>query len=159
MLRRLLKSVQDVAQKVKDPLSTKPFVVFEFKSAQDAARWRVSSDSAFGGLSSGSIQVEEGASAFGRFSGMYSKDIGPKAHPKLKKSGFVSMTGRTDSLSPYIDLESYQSLIYRVRGDGRTYLANLRTDNWVTGGDSNSEDIWQAVLLSKEYVHLGWASI
>lgn len=90
---------------------------------------------------------------------MYSKDIGPKAHPKLKKSGFVSMTGRTDSLSPYIDLESYQSLIYRVRGDGRTYLANLRTDNWVTGGDSNSEDIWQAVLLSKEYVHLGWASI
>uniref|UniRef100_A0A7S1CWA5 NADH:ubiquinone oxidoreductase intermediate-associated protein 30 domain-containing protein n=1 Tax=Picochlorum oklahomense TaxID=249345 RepID=A0A7S1CWA5_9CHLO len=152
MLRRLLKSVQNVAEKVKDPLSTEPFVVFEFKSAQDAARWRVASDSTFGGLSSGTIQVAEsqGASTVGRFSGMYSKGIGPNAHPKLKKSGFVSMTGRTDSLSPYIDLESYQSLIYRVKGDGRTYLANLRTDNWVTGGDGNSEDIWQAVLLSKD---------
>ena len=62
----------------------------------------------------------------------------------------MGMTGRYNGL--YIDLESYQSVVYRVRGDGRAYLANIRTDNWVVG--DTAEDIWQAVLLSSGYVFL-----
>ena len=33
------------------------------------------------------------------------------------------------------------------RGDGRIYIANLRTDNWLTGG--NSDDVWQAPLFTR----------
>lgn len=84
---------------------------------------------------------------FASFRGVYSREIGEKASPRLKRSGFVGMTGRYNGL--YIDLESYQSVVYRVRGDGRAYLANIRTDNWVVG--DTAEDIWQAVLLSSGY--------
>jgi hypothetical protein len=90
-----------------------------------------------------------------RFEGVYSRDIDrERAHPRLKKSGFVSMTGRRmDSLDTYMDLECYKSLVYSIRVDcregmvgERTFLANIRTDNWVIGGDGASEDVWQAVL-------------
>lgn len=95
-----------------------------------------------------------------RFEGIYSRTIDrERAHPQLKKSGFVSLTGkRLDLLDSYIDLECYKSLVYSIRvhptqeeehtkGE-RTFLANIRTDNWVIGGDGASEDIWQAVLHS-----------
>ncbi len=88
--------------------------------------------------------------AFMRFSGIYSKRIDPsRAHPKMKRSGFVSMTGRPlDSLDAHIDLESFNALRYTIRvhknSVHRTFLANLRSDNWVTGGQN--EDVWQVVL-------------
>lgn len=34
---------------------------------------------------------------------------------------------------------------FRVRSDGRVYVASIRTDNWVTG---RREDIWQAFLFA-----------
>ena len=88
--------------------------------------------------------------AFMRFSGVYSKRIDPsRAHPKMKRAGFVSMTGRPlDSLDAHIDLESFNALRYTIRvhknSVHRTFLANLRSDNWVTGGQN--EDVWQVVL-------------
>ena len=88
--------------------------------------------------------------AFMRFSGIYSKRIDPsRAHPKMKKSGFVSVTGRPlDSLDAHIDLERFNALRYTIRvhknSVHRTFLANLRSDNWVTGGQN--EDVWQVVL-------------
>ena len=87
---------------------------------------------------------------FMRFSGVYSKRIDPtRAHPNLKKSGFVSISGKPlDSLGEYIDLECYKALRYTIRVHAhslhRTFLANVRSDNWVTGGQA--EDVWQAVL-------------
>jgi hypothetical protein len=91
---------------------------------------------------------------FLRFSGIYSKRIdASRAHPNMKKSGFVSMTGRPlDTLDSYVDLESYRALRYTIRVHKnslhRTFLANLRSDNWVTGGQM--EDVWHAVLHDGE---------
>jgi hypothetical protein len=46
----------------------------------------------------------------------------------------------------YMDLSPYDTLTLRVRGDGRPYIASLRTENWLVGG--RSHDVWQAFLLA-----------
>lgn len=168
LLRRLSKSLMRLSRQVTDPLSTEPLVLFDFKTREDVENnWRVSSDASFGGCSSGHVSlvpcddddpscIPSDSLSCMRFQGVYSRDIDTeRAHPRLRKSGFVSMTGRRmDSLDTYMDLECYKSLVYSIRvlhpannmeGE-RTFLANIRTDNWVIGGDGASEDIWQAVL-------------
>ena len=167
---RLSKSLVLLSRQVTDPLSTEPYVLFDFKAREDVENnWRVSSDASFGGCSSGRVslvdiedQQQGGGLSCMRFEGVYSREIDrERAHPRLKKSGFVSMTGRRmDSFDTYMDLECYKSLVYSILVDSptpeqnsqlhhkgeRTFLANIRTDNWVVGGDGASEDIWQAVL-------------
>ena len=169
----MAKSLSDLTQKVHNPLSLEPLLLFNFASPDDVhSRWKASSDSAFGGCSSAQVSLlpikkrqddddtstRQGGDSIAehcmRFEGEYSRQLGPNAHPRMKKSGFVSTIGRRmDSLDPYIDLECYKSLVYTVRvpqharGLSRIFLANIRTDNWVIGGDGNSEDVWQAVLL------------
>lgn len=125
----------------KDPLCTGPKELFEFRTVDDLGLWKTSSDSILGGRSSADL-FHGPMKNYASFRGVYSREIGKGASPRLKRSGFVGMTGRHHGA--HIDLESYQSLVFKVRGDGRTYLANLRTDNWVIG--ENGEDIWQAVL-------------
>ena len=44
-------------------------------------------------------------------------------------------------------MDEFHSLIFNVQGDGRTYLENIRTDNWVVG--ENAEDVWQAFLFAR----------
>lgn len=46
----------------------------------------------------------------------------------------------------YLDTEGFDALGFRVRGDGRMYIASLRTDNWIV---SNSHDVWQAFLFAR----------
>ena len=46
-----------------------------------------------------------------------------------------------------IDLSDFDALAFRVRGDGRTYLANIRTQNWLVGGQGH--DVWQAFLFAR----------
>ncbi len=47
----------------------------------------------------------------------------------------------------YLDLEDFDTLVFRVWGDGRKYLANLRTENWIVG--ERSQDVWQAFLFAR----------
>ncbi len=44
-----------------------------------------------------------------------------------------------------LNLRKYDFLDFRVRGDGNTYLANIRLDQ-LTGGD---EEVWQATLKTR----------
>ncbi len=46
-----------------------------------------------------------------------------------------------------LDLQDYDTLAYRVRGDGRRYITSLRTENWVV--DNMSQDVWQAFLFAR----------
>jgi hypothetical protein len=61
-----------------------------------------------------------------------------------RRGGFagISAVEPTD----YLDLSPYDTLTLRVRGDGRPYIASLRTENWLVGG--RSHDVWQAFLLA-----------
>ena len=46
-----------------------------------------------------------------------------------------------------LDLDDYDTLAFRVRGDGRKYIASLRTENWMV--DAQSQDVWQAFLFAR----------
>ena len=68
---------------------------------------------------------------------------------RLKRSGFAG--ARTKPLTrtlvnpdPTLDFDAYDALSYRVRGDGRMYVASVRTENWMTG--DSAEDVWQAAF-------------
>jgi hypothetical protein len=56
------------------------------------------------------------------------------------------------SWGDYYSLERYSHLVYSVRGDGRTYIANLRTDSLADG----SGDVWQAPFKTRSG---GWACL
>ncbi len=78
------------------------------------------------------------------------------ANARLKRSGFAGMSVRAPSGS-YIDLDDFHSLVFRVLGDGRPYLANIRTDNWVVG--ETAEDVWQAFLFARKGNGVRWRSL
>lgn len=80
------------------------------------------------------------------FRGEYSRAVRDDASDRLKRSGFAGISTRADD-GEYLDLDDYHSLVFRVRGDGRKYLANLRTDNWVVG--ETGQDVWQAFLFAR----------
>lgn len=43
------------------------------------------------------------------------------------------------------DLSGFSQLVYSVKGDGRTYIANVRIDSLAgTGGD-----VWQAPFMTR----------
>lgn len=46
-----------------------------------------------------------------------------------------------------LDIDEYDHMVFRVHGDGRKYIANLRTENWLVGG--RSHDVWQAFLFAR----------
>ena len=54
---------------------------------------------------------------------------------------------------PY-DLEEFDTLVFRVRGDGRKYIASLRCENWLV--DEASMDVWQAFLFARCRGVRGW---
>ena len=77
---------------------------------------------------------------------MYSREVSEDASTRLKRSGFAGISVRAPQ-GEYLDLDDFHSLIFKVRGDGRKYLANIRTDNWVVG--ETTDDVWQAFLFAR----------
>ena len=51
-----------------------------------------------------------------------------------------------------LDIDDYDHVVFRVQGDGRKYIANLRTENWLVGGPSH--DVWQAFLFARYGIRL-----
>ena len=71
----------------------------------------------------------------------------PDGDPALRRGGFAGINAHP---SPHADapadLSAYDTLALRVRGDGRPYIASLRTENWLVGG--RCHDVWQAFLFA-----------
>jgi NADH dehydrogenase [ubiquinone] 1 alpha subcomplex assembly factor 1 len=113
-----------------------PVDLWKFRSKADLSKWHVFTDAAFGGDSRAALDVsEDGKSAV--FSGRYSKALGDSGH--LVRSGYC---GINYVRSRNINLCMHDYLDFRVRGDGHTYVASVRSDQ-LTGGD---EEAWQAPL-------------
>jgi len=143
------------------------------RGARDVDLWRAFGDHEHGGSSScsfalcdentrddreeGQKEQGDGASAsdgwratrFATLRGTISSVIANAKTATVKRSGFAG--ARTKALTktivvrdPVIDLDAFEALSYRVRGCGRTYVASVRTDNWMTG--DTSEDVWQAAF-------------
>ena len=64
--------------------------------------------------------------------------------PLTRRGGFAGISAV--EATGYLDLSPYDTLALRVRGDGRPYIASLRTENWLVGG--RSHDVWQAFLFA-----------
>lgn len=63
----------------------------------------------------------------------------------LKRAGYCVASSKVQHIGDYFDLSGYSQLVYNVKGDGRTYLANVRVDSLAgTGGD-----IWQAPFTTR----------
>ena len=60
---------------------------------------------------------------------------------------FEALSGVLQEAPEYMGLDEYDALVFRVMGDGRKYIANIRTDNWIVGGQSH--DVWQAFLFAR----------
>ena len=46
-----------------------------------------------------------------------------------------------------INLEDFDNLVLRVKGDGRRYLASVRTDDWIAA--PRDDDVWQAFIFAR----------
>jgi hypothetical protein len=58
----------------------------------------------------------------------------------IKRAGYCVAASKVVAIGQYFDLSGCSTLVYEVCGDGRTYVANVRTDSIAgTGGD-----VWQA---------------
>eukprot|EP00775_Hariotina_reticulata_P010347 gene10347-10504_t len=119
------------------PLGPKPVVLFNFTSQRVVDKWHVFTDASFGGKSQASISYNQQEQA-AEFSGRVTLDQEEDAD--IKRAGYCVANSQVQYVGDYYDLSGVSHLVYTVKGDGRMYIANVRTDSIVgTGGD-----LWQA---------------
>ncbi|KAL2903019.1 putative complex I intermediate-associated protein 30 [Bienertia sinuspersici] len=78
----------------------------------------------FPGLSSASLEVtDEGDGFRGLFSGKLSLDVMEGSRWNISRSGFCGM--RSKKFDGFIDLDSYDSIALKLKGDGRCYISTI----------------------------------
>lgn len=145
IFRRLLNDTQKYLSKVRSTFPDSHQSLFRFETPEDLAVWKVFSDAEFGGTSTAALQpgaVPGTAELAGHFSTVVQEGGG---HQQLRRSGFCGMNSKVGD--GCLDLDDYDTLVFRVCGDGRKYIANIRTENWVVG--ESAYDVWQAFLFSR----------
>jgi hypothetical protein len=88
-------------------------ILHDFNKNDDLSDWMIVNDGVMGGLSEGSISINE--DGHGVFSGYISLD---------NNGGFSSLRKRFEP----IKVESFQKLIIRIKGDGKRYQLRLKSD-------------------------------
>ena len=88
-------------------------VIFDFRDEASVHPWSVINDGVMGGLSTSSMRWKEGGLAV--FSGTVSLE---------NNGGFASARANL----PGGDLQGFTGIALRVKGDGKTYKARIRTD-------------------------------
>ncbi len=103
----------------KTPLNNKTdMILFDFQNQGDLQDWRVVTDGVMGGLSRGEIIMTDSGTAV--FQGILSLE---------NNGGFSS----TRTLPRPYNLDGYDGITLRVRGDGNTYQLRLRLDDRFDG--------------------------
>ncbi|CAI9114479.1 OLC1v1015210C4 [Oldenlandia corymbosa var. corymbosa] len=100
--------------------------IFSFSSKDELKKWHLYSDSEYGGLSSASLEIkdaESASSSTGVFSGNLSTDISEGTKWNMSRSGFCGM--RSKKFDGFIDLESYDTIALKLKGDGRSYISTV----------------------------------
>ncbi|CAG7904444.1 unnamed protein product [Brassica rapa] len=109
--------------------------IFKFSSKEDLKRWHLYSDSEYGGLSSASLEMKDGGNGSDCtgytiftvylllcvFSGNLSTDMSEGSKWSINRSGFCGM--RSKKFDGFIDLDGYDSIAMRLKGDGRCYIS------------------------------------
>mmetsp|Transcript_608 Transcript_608/g.759 ORF Transcript_608/g.759 Transcript_608/m.759 type:complete len:259 (-) Transcript_608:156-932(-) len=130
--------VYNLKQKYQHEIYFEPKEVFKF-SSDIVKKCRVSTDMALGGKTTAQLLMSP-SERTAIFSGIYSKDIDDNS--SLVRSGFGSINYK---FNKGFNLRPYDFFDVRLRGDGRTYVLNLRLEHMADG----EEDVWQALLRTK----------
>ena len=101
----------------------------------------------------GADESQISSSASSPADGSNPDDVKPRVTKSLKRSGFAGCSTKDLPPGEFIDLDAFTAIRYRVKSDGRKYVASIRTDNWVTGG---KEDLWQCFLFAPKDT---WADV
>ncbi|KAL4203162.1 hypothetical protein AMTRI_Chr01g126530 [Amborella trichopoda] len=135
---------------VEDLMPPSERYVFRFNSIDELKRWHLYSDSEYGGLSSASLEIENvGTGHNGIFSGHLSSDVSDGSKWRMNRSGFCGM--RSKKFDGFIDLEAYDTIAMKLKGDGRYYISTIYTENWVNAPGQQEDNTWQAfVRLPKD---------
>lgn len=122
-------------------------LLFRFASAADLSPWEVYSDLEHGGLSRASLELNKASGGqTGVFAGTLSIDIHDDANIRMKRSGFSGI--RTSHDDDILDLDPFDTIALRLKGDGRVYVSNIRTENWIGGLGASPSNTWQAFVFA-----------
>ncbi|HUU82820.1 MAG TPA: CIA30 family protein [Phycisphaerae bacterium] len=94
-------------------------IVGDFQDAAASEDWFAVNDTVMGGFSQGTFRITDDGMLM--FYGSVSLD---------NNGGFASIRSR----GPALDLSAYDSLVVRLRGDGREYSCSVRTDYPIMAG-------------------------
>jgi NADH dehydrogenase [ubiquinone] 1 alpha subcomplex assembly factor 1 len=98
-------------------VAAEQMMIFDFGRADAVQRWQSIDDGVMGGRSASQLRIEDGVAVF---TGMVSLE---------NNGGFASVR----SAPGQYDLGTYAGIALRVRGDGKRYQLNLRTDTQFDG--------------------------
>ncbi|CAL5340240.1 unnamed protein product [Camellia sinensis] len=120
--------------------------IFNFNSKEELKKWHLYSDSEYGGLSSASLEIRDaGTELRGVFSGKLSLDVAEDSKWNISRSGFCGM--RSKKFDGFIDLDAYDTIALKVKGDGRCYISTIYTENWVNSPGQEEDNSWQAFVF------------
>ncbi|CAH9098734.1 unnamed protein product [Cuscuta europaea] len=122
--------------------------IFNFNSKAELKKWHLYSDSEYGGMSSASLEIKDtsdGSSAVGIFSGNLSLDVVEGSTGNMTRSGFCGM--RSKKFDGFIDLDAYDTIAVKLKGDGRNYISTIYTQNWVNSPGQEEDNSWQAFVF------------
>ncbi|XP_047327730.1 probable complex I intermediate-associated protein 30 [Impatiens glandulifera] len=119
--------------------------IFSFNSKEELKRWHLYSDSEYGGLSSASLEIKDVENGLkGIFSGNLSLELSENSKWNISRGGFCGM--RSKKFNGFIDLDGYDVISLKLRGDGRCYISTIYTENWVNSPGQEEDNSWQAFV-------------
>lgn len=112
-------------------------VIFEFDGSASGGGWTSVNDDVMGGISKGGFRINNAGIL--EFAGVVSLE---------NNGGFASIRSRPGTH----DLSGYEGLLVRVRGDGKRYACNIRTDFEIMAGSyqqrfETKKNEWQEIAL------------
>ncbi|CAL5401226.1 unnamed protein product [Camellia sinensis] len=136
--------------------------IFNFNSKKELKKWHLYSDSEYGGLSSVSLEIRDAGNELRGitlglqlcynglwygwvFSGKLSLDVAEDSKWNISRSGFCGM--RSKKFDGFIDLDAYDTIALKVKGDGRCYISTIYTENWVNSPGQEEDNSWQAFVF------------
>ncbi|KVI06322.1 Galactose-binding domain-like protein [Cynara cardunculus var. scolymus] len=139
---------------IEDMIPPSERFIYNFNSKEELKKWHLYSDSEYGGLSSAALEINDAGnerSGPGVFSGNLSLDVTEGTKWNISRSGFCGMRSKKVDISSvvfdgFIDLDPYDTIALKVKGDGRSYISTIYTENWVNSPGQMEDNSWQAFV-------------
>lgn len=134
-----------------------PDVVFNFETEKDLDRWVITTDKDHNeGFTEAKFELSPGG--FGLFHGTLESRV-PK-DGRIKRSGYANMKSirvrKSFKREAFYEWGQYNTLVMKIRGDGRSYLINLASEG---SFDILWNDIYHYVLFTRGGPHWQYVRI